>query len=308
MQLSIDDAAIIFTDSLMVGNHDSITLFGTKSQNNLKDYSRRLTHLLIKEMEELDISITDVLDEIDQFESKVEKPMTIFSNKKIRYKAIIHEYKNTLSYIEKMTLYFKLQQAQLMKEIKLLEKLLNAVSLCSDDLSQHIINGKETLNQKKSNKEIKDVFSVSNDLETWYSRLEKRIHDLEISHAVSLQTQAQIKILHDNSLLMLDKIGGIITNVFPIWQSQMAIMLGVALLETRLMVDETILNTKAKEIEKLSYKTKDKSLDVEQISELNHTLNHELNEWLKLTKNDETLRNNILHVIHQIERGDSYDE
>lgn len=60
-----------------------------------------------------------------------------------------------------MTLYCKLQQVQLIKEIKLLEKLSRTVSSCSSELER--CNG-------------------GSDTENWYVRLEKRIEDLSVSY------------------------------------------------------------------------------------------------------------------------------
>lgn len=64
----VDDAIKIFGGTLIVGNHDSITLFGIHPQNDLKNYSRKVTDLLLKETAELDMTIADVLSELEHFE------------------------------------------------------------------------------------------------------------------------------------------------------------------------------------------------------------------------------------------------
>ena len=50
----VNSTVDLFNNNLVVGNHDSITLFGIQPQNALKDYSKRVTNLMIKQTEELD--------------------------------------------------------------------------------------------------------------------------------------------------------------------------------------------------------------------------------------------------------------
>jgi len=74
VSLDARNAKNIFGGSLVVGDHDTITLYGIHPQNSLKDYSRRVTALLLKDTAELDMAIADVLSEIEHFELRAKKP------------------------------------------------------------------------------------------------------------------------------------------------------------------------------------------------------------------------------------------
>ena len=309
VQVAVTEASSVFSGSLVVGNHDTITLFGIQPQNRLKDYSRRVTTLMLKETEELDMAIADVLTEIECFESKANSPLKSFWGKNRRHQEIVKEYRKILSYIEEMTLYFKLQQTQLIKEIKLLEKLSGTVLSCSTELEHCIEIGKETLKHKLPYNEMNNIsptsINDSSDTESWYVRLEKRIEDLSVSHAASLQSQAQIKILHENDLALLDKIASAIANTFPIWQNQMAIMLGVELLDARLEVQEKIVDVNNRNIEKTSAilknnrtRKKKHSWDLNKMRELNEALSNALNEMAKLDENGDELRKGFMTEAH----------
>lgn len=312
VQVAVNEASSVFSRALVAGNHDTITLFGIQPQNRLKDYSRKITTLMLKENEELDMTIAEVLAEIEHFETKANSPLKSFLGKHRRHQEIVSEYRKILSYVEDMTLYFKLQQAQLIKEIKLLEKLFVTVSSCSDELECCVRIGKEalTLRDKLSHgvtsSSISPTFTNDgSDMENWYARLEKRIDDLSVSHAASLQSQTQIRMLYDNDLLMLDKIAGAISNTFPIWQNQMAIMLGIELLDTRLSVQERIMDINDRHIEKTSMILKNKrtrnkaySWDLKKMRELNEALSDALNEMAKLDENSEDLRKGFLTEAH----------
>lgn len=310
MSLRTSEAVSLFNGTLIVGNHDTITLFGSQPQNSLKDYSRRLTTLLLKETEEIDMAISDVIKEIEQFEQKANKTKTSFLNKRYRHKAIQKEYYKVISYIENMTLFFKLQQAHLIKEIKLLEKLSDAISLCAKELEHCIDTGKSVLidrspSQKKSGCSPPDM-TIGSDLEMWYSRLEKRIEDLSISHTISLQSKAQIELLYNNDLTLLDRIANAISNTLPIWQNQVAIMLGVELLEARL--------TAQKKAESASFSSGHSHIknglkgvqplaNTEKFLELNQFLTTTLYEMSELEKNDLELREGFAKATQHTERG-----
>jgi uncharacterized protein YaaN involved in tellurite resistance len=304
----VDDEIKIFSGSLIVGNHDSITLFGIHPQNALKTYSRRVTDLLLKETAELDMTITDVLSEIEHFETKTQKLTKSFWGNRIHHKEIQREYTKILSYIESMTLYFKLQQAQMIKEIKLLEKLSSAVALCSEELEQCILVGKQALCNRTTTEQVNkgQSLDISSDTEVWYARLEKRIADLSVSHMLSLQSQAQIKMLHDNNLQILDRIAATISNTFPLWQNQMATMLGVELMEARLNIQNKLVNMNDKYVAQMATKTKHrkgKSIQFDKLFELNHSLSESLIEMVQLEKTNDVLRREFLDTVDHTERG-----
>lgn len=308
--LDARNAKNIFGGSLVVGNHDTITLYGIHPQNSLKDYSRRVTALLLKDTAELDMAIADVLSEIEHFELRAKKPTKSFWGKQLHHKEIQKEYAKILSYIDSMTVYFKLQQAQLIKEIKLLEKLSDTVVSCAKELEQCIEIGKATLMARDaSTVNIRTDSLLSNttsDTEVWYERLEKRIDDLLITHTVSLQSQAQIKMLHDNNLVILDRIASTISNTFPIWQNQMAIMLGIDLMETRMNVQDRLVGVSNKYVEQTSKKAQRKKINeiqVDKLLELNRSLSRALDEMACLEENNNVLRNEFLNTVEHTERG-----
>lgn len=306
------DTVKVFSGDLIFGDHDSITLFGIHAQNSLKDYSRRVTALLLKETENLDIAMSEVICEIERFEGKINRPRQSVLGKRIHQRDLIKEYSKILSYIDNMTLYFKLQQTQLIKEIKLLDRFAEAIVSSSRELEYCIGTGKSILRDRKTNPvPVRNLSSLENteaENELWYERLTKRIEDLSISHTISLQSQAQIRVLHDNDLLLLDRIASAISNTLPIWQNQMALMLGVDLLEARLDVQDKILDVSEKHIERSITKIKNeqrksKSWDINHILQLNQSLKKALDEMAQLEVTDNELRKEFLTTVYRGERG-----
>lgn len=295
----------VFGDSLIVGNHDSITLFGIHPQNSMREYSRKVAEMLLKESSDIDMAIGEVIEEIRHFEMRSRSPVTSLLRKLNYHEDIVKEYHKILAYIDNMVLYFKLQQAQLTKEVKLLEKMSAAISLCSAELERYIGIGTDALRNRPTH-EGNNLALINTDEDIWYDRLKRRIDDLKVSQTVSLQTQAQVNLLRNNDFVMLDKIVGVISNTFPIWQNQMALMLGLELLETRIKHQDSINGTNSKHRRYSASglpKNCQNTIDMQQILELNQSLGHALTELVQLEQNDETLRKKFIHATHHVERG-----
>ncbi len=65
-------------------------------------------------------------------------------------------------------------------------------------------------------------------MESMCQRFEKKIHDLELTRMVSIQTAPQIRLVQNNDTVMVEKIQSTIVNTIPLWKSQMVLALGVA--------------------------------------------------------------------------------
>lgn len=293
-----ENAMNVFSDSLIVGNHDSITLFGIRPQNSMRDYSRKVASMLLEESLDTDMAIGDVIAEIQRFEMRSRRPIISFLRKMQYRKDIVKEYHKMVAYIDKMVLYFKLQQAQLTKEIKLLEKLASTISSCSIELEQCIEAGTDMIRSRPSQQSTNPA-QIQTDDDIWYDRLQRRIEDLKVSHTASLQTQAQIKLLRNNNFVMLDKIAGAISNTFPIWQNQMALMLGLELLATKTKAQGSIIDASNNARNIFSGdKDSSKAINLEQILALNQSLSSVLTEMVQLEQNDLMLRNEFMqHTI-----------
>ena len=65
------------------------------------------------------------------------------------------------------------------------------------------------------------------DLESLCDRFEKKIHDLELTRMISIQTAPQIRLVQSSDTMMVEKIQSTVVNTIPLWKSQMVLALGV---------------------------------------------------------------------------------
>lgn len=288
----IDDEAKVINGNIVVGNHDSIMLLGVEPQNKLRDFSKTISKILLDSNIDIDVSISKVVNEIEKFQKQgaINKNPKLSFVKQRQHEKLAKKYYDLLDYIDRVTLYFQLQQAQMIKEVKMFEKLSSVINQSSNELEECIKIGDQILQNKTSvadNQEQKE----------WYSRLEKRLEDLRISHTVSLQNQAQIKMLYDNNLLLIDKISATLSNTFPVWKNQMSILLGVELLENRLNVQDKVLKITQDYIKQSSKRVKKSSelsdKDINNLLELNEQLKTVLNDMNLAEENDVDIRKNL---------------
>jgi hypothetical protein len=73
-------------NKLIVGNSDSILMFGCEEQQMLREFSKTISNQLLNCNGELEYLIRDILNEIDDFQRSVEKKQLFFisSNEKKR--------------------------------------------------------------------------------------------------------------------------------------------------------------------------------------------------------------------------------
>lgn len=289
MEKEGNEIEVLEKKQLIVGNDDSILLFGCEAQQQLREFSKAISNQLLNSNGDLEYLIYDILNEIDDFQVLIEKKVGIFSgsNEKKRER-LIKKYNDVLVYMDKMELALKLQEAQLIKDSKLFEELSRCIDETLSSLQTTISYGNDVVNQKPKG-------PISDDIKEWYERLSKRLEDLGISHTVALQTKAQMKLMLGNDAQLIDKIMGAVSGTIPIWRNQITILLGIEKMNRNLEIQ-----TKVAEITQ-KYITKEKNvgrkkrrestgLCIEKLIQTNKTLKNALDDIDSVEKKDGDIR------------------
>lgn len=287
--LEKENKEILGQDELIVGNADSILLFGCEAQQQLREFSKIISHQLLNSNGELEYLIHDMLNEIDDFQVSIEKKVGIFpgSNEKKRER-LIKKYNEVLVYMDKMELALKLQEAQLIKDSKLFEELSRCIDETLSSLQIAISYGNEVMNQKPKGQ-------IPDDIKTWYERLSKRVEDLGISHTVALQTKTQMNRMLENNTRLIDKIMGAVSGTIPIWRNQITILLGIEKMNRNLEIQNRVAEITQKYMTKEKYvgrkkRGESKELFVEKLINTNETLKKALDDLDSMEKKDGGIR------------------
>ena len=287
--LEKENKEILGQDELIVGNADSILLFGCEAQQQLREFSKIISNQLLNSNGELEYLIHDILNEIDDFQVSIEKKVGIFpgSNEKKRER-LIKKYNEVLVYMDKMELALKLQEAQLIKDSKLFEELGRCIDETLLSLQTTISYGNNVVNQKPRGQ-------ISDDIKAWYERLSKRIEDLGISHTVTLQTKTQMNLMLENNARLIDKIMGAVSGTIPIWRNQITILLGIEKMNRNLEIQNRVAEMTQKYMTKEKYVGRKKrgestELFVEKLINTNETLKKALDDLDSMEKKDGDIR------------------
>ena len=81
--------------------------------------------------------------------------------------------------------------------------------------------------QKAQASGLPEDAQAAKDMDAMCNRFEKKIHDLELTRTISIQTAPQIRLVQSNDTLMVEKIQSTLVNTIPLWKSQMVLALGV---------------------------------------------------------------------------------
>ena len=134
----------------------------------------------------------------------------------------------------------KLDQAMvgLLRDIEILEQLYGHNRAFHDELSLYIAAGKQRLEQARDQDlpRLKAEAETSGDsmaaqgvrdFAESLNRFERRLHDLQLSRAITLQTAPQIRLIQNNNQTLAEKIQTSILSTIPIWKSQMVVALSL---------------------------------------------------------------------------------
>ncbi len=130
-------------------------------------------------------------------------------------------------------------QIQLLKDIAVMDKMYEANLTYFKELTMYILAGKKKLEQTRDTElarllekakasGLPEDVQAAKDLESKCQRFEKKLHDLELTRTISIQTAPQIRMVQGNNTLMVEKIQSTLVNTIPLWKSQMVLALGVA--------------------------------------------------------------------------------
>ena len=151
-----------------------------------------------------------------------------------------------------------------------------------------------------------------NDMVQMCERFEKKIYDLELTRAISLQMAPQIRLIQSNDIAMSEKIQSTLVNTIPLWKSQMVIAIGLdhatdAAKAQRAVSDMTneLLKKNAEALKVASVETAKESergiVDIETLKSTNQTLMTTLDEVMKIQEEGRARRQSAEEDLQRIE-------
>ncbi len=300
-------AAAQFAEKIDLTNSQMILQYGAGSQKKMADFTENaLSNVRSKDLGEVGDLLAGVVKELKGFdEEEEEKGFFGFikkpANKITAMKAKYAKAETNVNHICKV---LESHQVLLMKDVALLDKMYELNLTYFKELTMYIMAGKTKLHEVQTTELPKlleraqasglaEDAQAARDLDAMCNRFEKKLHDLELTRQVSLQTAPQIRMIQSNDTLMVEKIQSTIVNTIPLWKSQMVLSLGVehsaqAAAAQREVTDMTneLLKKNAAKLKMATIETAKESergiVDIETLKTTNESLISTLDEVMRI--------------------------
>ena len=230
-----------FAAKIDIENTNQILQYGAGTQKKMADFSdTALENVKTQDLGEIGELISNVVGELKDFDVQEEgKFFGFFRKQTSKIENLKNKYDKAQANVEKITDSLQQHQVRLMKDSAMLDKMYEQNLNYFKELTMYILAGKQKLEETRNGKlaEMKNKAALSGlpedaqaarDLDEKCSRFEKKLHDLELTRTIAMQTAPQIRLIQNNDTVMVEKIQTTIVNTIPLWKSQMVLALGIA--------------------------------------------------------------------------------
>ena len=230
-----------FAEKIDVENTTQILQYGAGTQKKMADFSdAALANVRTQDLGEVGTLIADVVGELKGFDAEEKKGLMGFFRKKAdQLETMKNRYAKAEVNVAKIGDALQQHQVRLLKDSAVLDKMYEQNLAYFKELTMYILAGKQKLRQVRSGKLLQleekarqsglaEDAQTARDLADKCNRFEKKIHDLELTRAISIQTAPQIRMIQNNDHVMVEKIQTTLMNTIPLWKNQMVLALGIA--------------------------------------------------------------------------------
>lgn len=228
-----------FSRQIDLHNSNAILQYGVGTQKKMADFSgNALENVRTKDLGEIGNMLSGVVAELKDFDEEQKGFLGIFKKTANKVDALKVKYSKAETNISRICEALEQHQVQLLKDVAVLDKMYDLNLTYFKELSMYIMAGKKKLQETKDVElaalvekarvsGLPEDAQAAKDLESLCDRFEKKIHDLELTRMVSIQTAPQIRLVQSSDTMMVEKIQSTVVNTIPLWKSQMVLALGV---------------------------------------------------------------------------------
>lgn len=257
-----------------------ILQYGAGTQKKMADFSETaLENVKSKDLGEVGALLSNVVVELKNFDEEETKGfLGIFKKSSNKIEAMKTKYAKAETNINEICKVLESHQVQLLKDVAVLDKMYELNLTYFKELSMYILAGKKKL-QEVRDTQLQELLTkaqvsglpedaqAAKDLDAMCNRFEKKIHDLELTRTISMQTAPQIRLVQSNDTLMAEKIQSTVVNTIPLWKSQMVLALGVEHSAQAAQAQRQVTDMTNELLKKNAEKLKMATVDVAQESE-----------------------------------------
>lgn len=230
-----------FAEKIDLANSQMVLQYGAGAQKKIAAFSETaLENVRTKDLGEIGQALTDVMEELKDFEEEEEEKglFSFFKKSGNKLAGMKAKYEKAEVNVSQICGVLERHQIQLMKDAAMLDKMYELNLNYFKELSMYILAGKKKiaqveqtelpqLIQQAERSGLPEDSQKARDLRELCGRFEKKVHDLELTRTISMQMAPQIRMIQSNDIAMSEKIQSTLVNTIPLWKSQMVLAIGV---------------------------------------------------------------------------------
>ena len=300
-------AVLSFAEQIDLTDANQVIQYGSAAQKNIADFSETaLEKVKTKDLGELGDMISSLLVELKSCDETEKKKglAGLFQKAENSAQAMRAKYSTAEANVDRISGELEKHQVRLMKDVAVMDQMYEKNLEYFKELTMYILAGRKkletvrattlaALRDKAAKSGLAEDAQAANDFENKCLRFEKKLHDLELTRVISLQTAPQIRMIQNNDSMMIEKIQTSIMNTIPLWKNQMVLSLGIensrrAMEAQRKVTDMTneLLTKNADMLKMATVETARESergiVDIETLKHTNQSLIETLDEVLTI--------------------------
>ena len=318
-------AVLDFAKQIDLNDSNQVLQYGVAAQKNIADFSETaLNKVKTKDMGEIGDMVSSLLVELKTFDEPEKKGFAgLFKKASTNIETMKAKYGKAEDNVDHIAAELDKHKLTLMKDVAVMDQMYDKNLEYFKQLTMYILAGQKklaeerattlvALRDKAAQTGLPEDAQAANDFENKCIRFEKKLHDLELTRVISLQTAPQIRMIQNSDQLMMEKIQTTIMNTIPLWKNQMVLSLGIqdsarAMQAQRKVTDMTnqLLQKNADMLKMATVETARESergiVDIETLKHTNESLISTLDEVLQIQTEGAQKRREAESELRKIE-------
>jgi len=316
-----------YKSKINIDDRSGIIEYGAASQNRMVAFSETvLSRMRNKDLGTVGETLSGLVSDLKSFDRSINKPggfmgFLMSLKKKVLY--IKAEYSKIETNVVQVERQLERHYQTLLKDIHLFDGLYEQNEQYYRDISLYIYAGEEKINEVRQTilPELQTTAAQTNDsktvqaynnMEQQIDRFEKKLYDLKLSRMISLQLAPQIRLVQNNSSILMDKIHSSIVNTLPLWRNQMVLALGIVHSQQALDAQKAVNDATNKMLQRNSEMLRSSSariarenergiVDIETLKKVNDDLFVTIDDILKIQNESRQKRQVAEKALQEVE-------
>ena len=211
-------AVLAFSKQIDLENAQQILEYGASAQKNIADFSdTALAKVKTGDLGEIGDMLSGLLVELKTMDEPEKKGIAgLFRKAKINAEEMKSRFATAEVNVDRISGELEKHKITLLKDVAVMDQMYERNLQYFKELTMYILAGKQKLAEARSTtlhelrakaeaSNLPEDAQAANDFENKCVRFEKKLHDLELTRMISLQTAPQIRMIQNNDTALVEK-------------------------------------------------------------------------------------------------------